>query len=79
MPTARRRDSRGRYVRTYTLRYTHCTQAGAERIYTRTGRTAAEIERLGALLLRIPEERLYNIAVLNGQEDVTFDFRRFQD
>jgi hypothetical protein len=77
--TTRRRDSRGRYLRTYTLRWTRARHGGEEVQVERVGRTAREIERIGALLIRQPEEQVYNIAVLaRGGEDVTFDFACFQ-
>jgi hypothetical protein len=78
--TARRRDHRGRYVPTFTLRYTHEVPLLGARDVERTARTAADIERMGTLLLRQPEDRLYNIAVLDSKgDDVTFDFTCFQN
>lgn len=74
-----RRDTRGRFIPTYTICYNRCTPSGTERTHQHSDRTAPEVERIGALLLRIPEDQLYNLAVLNGRgEDVTFDFPVFQ-
>lgn len=77
--TARRRDARGRYIPTYTVRYEHAIPSAPTRVIKRTDRTAAEVERLGTLLVRQPEEQLYNIAVLDRRgDDVTFGFKCFQ-
>jgi hypothetical protein len=80
MPTtARRRDARGRYIRTYTLRWEQAVPGHPDRTITRPGRTAREVEILGTVLARRPEDAVFNIAVLNAAgDDVTFDFKCFQ-
>ncbi|MFI0900499.1 hypothetical protein [Streptomyces sp. NPDC020983] len=79
MATTARRDARGRYIPTFTLRYDYTLPGKPEREAKRTALTAAEVERIGTMLLRQPEERFYNIAVLDRRgHDITFDFACFQ-
>jgi hypothetical protein len=80
MPTtARRRDARGRYIRTYTIRWEQALPGRPDRTITRAGRTARQIEILGTALTRWPEDQVFNIAVLDSHgDDVTFDFKCFQ-
>lgn len=77
--TTRRRDAHGRYIRTYTIRWKQATPGRPDRTIERTGRTARQIEILGAALTRWPEDQVFNIAVLDAAGgDVTFDFKCFQ-
>jgi len=76
-----RRDSAtGRYVRTYTITYTRVhPRTGREMHPRHAARTAPEVERIGRLLLRVPEDQLFNLAVIDAAgEDVTFEFAVFQ-
>lgn len=77
--TARRRDARGRYLRTYTLRWEQAVPGRPNRTVERTGRTARQVEIIGTVLARQPEDQVFNVAVLNAAgDDVTFDFACFQ-
>jgi hypothetical protein len=77
--TPRRRDARGRYVRTYTIRWEQALPGRPDRTLERAGRTARQIEILGTVLARRDEEEVFNIAVHDSRgEDCTFDFKCFQ-
>jgi hypothetical protein len=77
--TPRRRDARGRYIRTYTIRWEQALPGRPDRTIEQAGRTAREVENLGTALARWPEDQVFNIAVHDSRgDDVTFDFKCFQ-
>ncbi|MGW6638521.1 hypothetical protein [Streptomyces cyaneofuscatus] len=75
MGTINRDPRTGRFVKTFTLSYEK-----EEGIVTRT-LPAAGIERVGSVVARLAErETVWNVAVFDKDgEDVTFEFRCFQD
>ncbi|MFF7198287.1 hypothetical protein ACFZAM_31830 [Streptomyces sp. NPDC008079] len=69
----------GRYVTTYTLRYT-TVRYGIETVIERT-LPAASVERIGVVAARCAERGVvWDIEVIDKDgADVTFDFACFQD
>ncbi len=74
------RDADGKFVKTYTLAYEKRTETTGELVRVVRHLPAAGVETIGAHVSRWADEaKAWNIQVLDGTEDVTFDFKCFQD
>ncbi len=74
------RDQHGRFVKTFTLVYETRDKDTGEIVKVARHLPAARFEHFGKLVSRAGDRgKVWNIQVLDGEDDVTFDFPCFQD
>ncbi|MEU6709957.1 hypothetical protein ABZ897_00645 [Nonomuraea sp. NPDC046802] len=73
------RDRQGRFAKMYTLSYETRAKGSDETVKVVRHLPASGIETIGKVLMKASEDIAWNIQVLDGDDDVTFDFECFQD